>query len=87
MIKTAAEDAIDEAGRILVVGSSLATYSAWRLVKRALERDMPISILNLGGVRKEESFFAHMDPSAGAEMSVRASQPAELVLPKVLDYV
>ncbi len=49
-IKIAAERAIDEASRILVVGSSLATYSAWRLVKRAKERHLPIGILNLGGV-------------------------------------
>lgn len=50
-VKIAAEEAIDEASRILVVGSSLATYSAWRLVKRARERKMPVGILNLGGVR------------------------------------
>ena len=86
-VKTAAEEAIDEAGRILIIGSSLATYSAWRLVKRAHERDMPIGILNIGGVRKEESFFADVDPSDGPEIAVRASQPAELVLPAILDYL
>ena len=86
-IKIAAEKAIDEAGRILIVGSSLATYSAWRLVKRAHARDMPIAILNLGGVRKEEVFVGGVDPSAGAATAVRASQPAELVLPAVLDYI
>ena len=37
-VKDTAEAAIDEASRILIVGSSLATYSAWRLVKQA--RDM-----------------------------------------------
>jgi NAD-dependent deacetylase sirtuin 4 len=36
--KVAAEKAIDEAARVLVLGSSLATYSAWRLVKRAREQ-------------------------------------------------
>ncbi|KAK5048372.1 hypothetical protein LTR84_006042 [Exophiala bonariae] len=55
--KTAAEELVDEAEKLLVVGSSLATYSAWRLAKRALDRKMPIAILNLGGVRKEEVFF------------------------------
>ena len=29
-VKTAAEEAIDDAGRLLVLGSSLATFSAWR---------------------------------------------------------
>ncbi|EXJ78268.1 hypothetical protein A1O3_09429 [Capronia epimyces CBS 606.96] len=56
-IKAAAEAAIDAAGKILVLGSSLATYSAWRLVKRAHDRGMGIGVLNLGGVRKEEVFF------------------------------
>ena len=56
-VKAAAEAAIDAASKVLVVGSSLATYSAWRLVKRAHDRGMGIGILNLGGVRKEEVFF------------------------------
>lgn len=86
-IKTAAEEAIDKAGRIVIVGSSLATYSAWRLVKRAHERGMPISILNLGGVRKEETFFGNIDLAAGEETAVRASQAAEVILPAVLEYL
>jgi NAD-dependent deacetylase sirtuin 4 len=40
--KVAAEQAVDEAGRLLVIGSSLATYSAWRLVKKAKEQKLPI---------------------------------------------
>ena len=86
-VKIAAEEAIDEAGRIVIIGSSLATYSAWRLVKRAHERGLPIGILNLGGVRKEETFFADINPSAGGETAVRASQRAEVVLPAVLDHL
>jgi NAD+-dependent protein deacetylase sirtuin 4 len=86
-IKIAAEEAINEAGRILIVGSSLATYSAWRLVKRAHERGMPIAILNLGGVRKEELFFGNIDPSNRGETAVRASQPAEVVLPALLNHL
>lgn len=85
VIKIAAEDAIDEADRIVIIGSSLATYSAWRLVKRAHERGMPIGILNQGGVRKEESFFADFDPSDQHGTAMRASQPAELVLPAAVD--
>ncbi|KAL9110237.1 MAG: hypothetical protein Q9227_005144 [Pyrenula ochraceoflavens] len=84
-VKKAAEEAIDEAGRILIVGSSLATYSAWRLVKRAYDRAMPIGILNLGGVRKEENFFTNSEGQINSEMqeNVRCSQPAEEVLPAV----
>ncbi|KIX98761.1 uncharacterized protein Z520_05222 [Fonsecaea multimorphosa CBS 102226] len=102
-VKTAAEEAIDSAAKILVVGSSLATYSAWRLVKRAHERGMGIGILNMGGVRKEEVFFGdllphHLPRHQGQEDRhagwtalrrelVRASLPAEEILPAVVDAI
>ena len=84
-IKDAAEKAIDEASRILVVGSSLATYSAWRLVKRAKERHMPVGILNLGGVRGEESFYADLETRNEGEFGVRCSESADQLLPKVVE--
>jgi len=115
-VKAAAEAAIDAASRILVVGSSLATYSAWRLVKRAYERGMGIGILNMGGVRKEEAFFGdyyhhHHQGGGGVDGDdddgggggggggggdglsamrraiVRASLPAEEVLPAVVERI
>lgn len=82
-IKIAAESAINDADRILVIGSSLATYSAWRLVRQAKDRDMPIGILNLGGVRGEDKFYATIDPSNDGEMGVRCSESADAVLPTV----
>jgi len=84
-IKTAAEDAIDEAGRVLVVGSSLATYSAWRLVKRAKEQHMPIGILNLGGVRGEEGFYADIGADNDGSLGVRCSESADKILPLVIE--
>lgn len=84
-VKMAAEKAIDEADRILVIGSSLATYSAWRLVKRAKERGMPIGILNLGGVRGEESFFADIKSDNDGSHGVRCSESADNILPKVVE--
>ena len=83
-IKRAAEEAIDSASRILVVGSSLATYSAWRLVKRAKERGTPIGVLNLGGVRGEDAFFAHADENTTGAQAFRASEYADKVLPGVV---
>ena len=83
-VKAAAEEAIDHASRILVIGSSLATYSAWRLVKRAKERNMPIGILNLGGVRGEDNFFAGLTGENRGEGAVRCSESADKVLPKVV---
>ena len=81
-VKLAAEVAVDSAAKILVVGSSLATYSAWRLVKRAHEQGMGIGILNVGGVRKEEMFFGQLGTA-----QVRASLPAEEILPRVVEMI
>jgi NAD-dependent SIR2 family protein deacetylase len=86
-VKIAAEEAIDDAGRLLVLGSSLATYSAWRLVERAYKRGMPIGIINVGGVRNEAMLFGQV--GSGLEGSnfgthVRCSHPAQAILPTVV---
>ena len=83
-VKAAAEEAIDSASRILVIGSSLATYSAWRLVKRAKERNMPIGVLNLGGVRGEESFFAGLSADNDGSLGARCSESADKILPLIV---
>lgn len=83
-VKTRAEAAIDEAGRLMVVGSSLATYSAWRLVKKAYDQKMPVGILNMGGVRKETEFFSGHHTMSDGRNGFRASLPAEKVLPEVV---
>ena len=87
--KTSAENAIDSANRLLVLGSSLATYSAWRLVKRAKERNMPIGIVNLGGARGEEIFFEETvnDAQNGGERGVRCSERLEKLLPRVVEEI
>jgi NAD-dependent deacetylase sirtuin 4 len=82
--KNAAEQAVNDAERILVIGSSLATYSAWRLVKHAKELGMPIGILNIGGVRGEESFFAEVSDANTGRQAVRCSVSADVVLPEVV---
>ncbi|KAE9984420.1 hypothetical protein EG327_005035 [Venturia inaequalis] len=86
-VKQAAEIAVDSADRILVIGSSLATYSAWRLVKRAKERGMPIGVLNLGGIRGEDAFFKDMGDGNGDGEAVRISEYADKVLPEVVKIV
>ena len=83
-VKTAAEEAIDHANRILVIGSSLATYSAWRLVKRAKEREMPIGVLNMGGVRGEDGFFTGLTVDNDGSAGVRCSESADKILPEVV---
>ena len=86
-VKVAAEQAIDSASRILVIGSSLATYSAWRLVKRAHEQKIPIGIINLGGVRGEENFFPESLAENNGELGVRCSQSAEKTLPEIVEIL
>ncbi|KAG9247295.1 DHS-like NAD/FAD-binding domain-containing protein [Calycina marina] len=87
VVKDAAEMAVDGSGRMLIVGTSLATYSAWRLAKRALERGMPIGILNLGGVRGEELFFQNLPIGQKGEAGVRAEQASDRVLPGLVEQL
>jgi NAD-dependent SIR2 family protein deacetylase len=79
------ESAIDEASRMLVLGSSLATYSAWRLVKKAKEEGMPIAIANMGGVRGEEHFLESLSSSGSGKDGVRCALPLEQLLPVLVD--
>lgn len=86
-VKAAAEEAIDNANRILVIGSSLATYSAWRLVKRAKEGGLPIGIVNIGGVRGEEALLNGVRADDDGSLGVRCSQSAEKILPRVVEVL
>lgn len=86
-VKASAEEAIDNANRILVIGSSLATYSAWRLVKRAKEGGLPIGILNIGGVRGEEVLLNGVRADDDGSLGVRCSQSVEKILPKVVEVL
>ncbi|KAG6029558.1 hypothetical protein E4U41_000320 [Claviceps citrina] len=83
-VKTAAEDSIDNSGRLLVLGTSLATYSAWRLAKRAKDRGMPIAIVNMGGVRGEENFFVDVDPQQKGGSAVRVELSTDELLPALV---
>lgn len=86
-VKERAENAIEGSGRLLVVGTSLATYSAWRLARKAQERGMPIGILNLGGVRGEDAFLQELPVAQSGEAGVRIELGAEKVLPGVVEQL
>lgn len=83
-VKTAAEEAVDNAGKLLVLGTSLATYSAWRIAKRAKDRGMPIAIVNMGGVRGEENFFTDLSPQQQGEQGVRVDLSTDELLPALV---
>lgn len=82
-VRAAAEEAIDDAGRLLIMGSSLATYSAYRLVERAHKRGMAIGIVNVGGVRNESQIFGNLLHERLLQNHVRCDHPSEAVLPEV----
>lgn len=65
--------AVDVADVLLVVGSSLAVYSGYRFLRRAVERRIPVAIVNRGPVRGEEHAIVKLDASAGATVDALVS--------------
>jgi len=65
--------AVDAAEVLLVVGSSLAVFSGYRFLRRAVERRIPVAIVNRGPVRGEEHATVKVDASAGAVLDALAS--------------
>ncbi|OAA53413.1 NAD-dependent histone deacetylase, silent information regulator Sir2 [Cordyceps fumosorosea ARSEF 2679] len=84
-VRDAAEEAVNSADRLLVMGTSLATYSAWRLARQAKARRMPIAVVNAGGVRGEDHFFADLDPHQRGELGVRTEVMTEELLPALME--
>jgi NAD-dependent deacetylase sirtuin 4 len=54
---------------MLVVGSTLSTHSALRLVKAAAERDVPVTIINQGKTRGDEYAAVKVDASIEETLS------------------
>jgi NAD-dependent SIR2 family protein deacetylase len=65
--------AVDAAQVLLVVGSSLSVFSGYRFLRRAVERGIPVAIVNRGPVRGEEHAIVKLDASAGAALDALAS--------------
>jgi NAD+-dependent protein deacetylase sirtuin 4 len=59
---------IDDAEALLVAGTSLAVFSGYRFLRRAVERGIPIAIVNRGQVRGEERAAIKMEASTGAAL-------------------
>ncbi|KAF0313164.1 NAD-dependent protein lipoamidase sirtuin-4, mitochondrial [Amphibalanus amphitrite] len=57
--------AVADADALLVVGSSLHVYSAYRHVLQAVELDRPVLILNIGPTRGDKHAFYKLDGRAG----------------------
>jgi NAD-dependent SIR2 family protein deacetylase len=61
--------AVDEAGMLLVVGSSLTVWSGFRFVKRAADRGIAIAIVNIGPTRGDDLAHLKIEGSCGAILS------------------
>jgi NAD-dependent SIR2 family protein deacetylase len=64
--------ATDAADLLLVVGSSLAVFSGYRFLRRAVERGTPVAIVNRGPVRGEEHAVLKIEASTGATLDALA---------------
>ncbi|KAK9458792.1 DHS-like NAD/FAD-binding domain-containing protein [Lipomyces oligophaga] len=60
-IRRSAEAKVESADNILVIASSLATFSAFRLVKEGKQAGKTIGILNMGPVRGEHEVLTDSD--------------------------
>jgi len=80
--KNAVDQLIESSERILVIGSSLATYSAWKIVREIATRGKGIGIINIGGVRGEAEFFG-----APSGPRLRLELPAADVLGGVVEQL
>jgi NAD+-dependent protein deacetylase sirtuin 4 len=56
---------LDQARALLVLGTSLAVFSGYRFLRRAVQRPIPIFVVNRGPVRGEEHARAKIDASLG----------------------
>ncbi len=64
--------AADAADLLLVVGSSLAVFSGYRFLRRAVDRGTPVAIVNRGPVRGEERASLKIEASTGDTLSALA---------------
>jgi NAD-dependent deacetylase sirtuin 4 len=60
--------ALEKAELLLVVGSSLTVYSGYRFLRRAVERAIPVAIVNRGPVRGEEHAVLKIEESTGSTL-------------------
>ena len=60
---------VERANLLLVVGSSLQVFSAMRFVKRAVQNDTPVAIINVGPTRADDVADFRMQEHCGAALS------------------
>jgi NAD-dependent SIR2 family protein deacetylase len=68
--------AVDDAGALLVAGSSLTVWSGFRFVRRAADRGIPIAIVNIGPTRGDELTSLKIEASCGEVLREAAERLA-----------
>mgnify|MGYP002623209176 FL=1 len=68
----AAWSLFDEGEVLLVVGSSLTVFSGRRFVYRAVERDVPVAVMNLGPTRADEEATVKVEGRLGETLTALA---------------
>jgi NAD-dependent SIR2 family protein deacetylase len=63
---------LEEAGALLVVGSSLEVFSGFRFVRRAAEQGKPVAIVNLGPTRGDPLATVRVELPAGKALGALA---------------
>ncbi|KAK9799357.1 hypothetical protein WJX73_000370 [Symbiochloris irregularis] len=66
---------------MLVVGSSMQVYSAYRLARACTKRDAPLAIVNVGTTRADNEASLKIECLVGEVLSRLAAEPAMLVPP------
>ncbi len=67
---------VDSARLLLVLGTSLAVFSGYRFLRRAVERAIPVAIVNLGPVRGQEHATLKIECPTGTTLDVVAKRLA-----------
>jgi NAD-dependent SIR2 family protein deacetylase len=70
--------AVDDAEALLVAGTSLAIFSGYRFLRRAVERTIPVAIVNRGPVRGEEHARIKVEASTGETLAALAAHLSRL---------
>ena len=60
-VKDKASNIIEEADKLLILGSSCQVYSAYRLVRTAFDSGMPIAAVNIGEMRVDNMLSIKLD--------------------------
>lgn len=62
-------DAVEEADALLVLGSSITTYSGYRIILQAVEAKKPIAVINIGESRADKHANVKVSSRCGEVLS------------------